>query len=216
MLAWRLLESRRAECLSRTEEREKPSGHRLAGNLSCRSCARPPSSPGDSRLEGGPGRIRQPENHGERMGIQIFLSGAKQIFRPDQTCKLRVIEIIRQCVADRLPAQRHGGGFHGGLVFHVPPDLVEQVREPFENPAAPSGTGGIVGRVPSVTSVSIVGPYGVTGAGDTPSRRRLFTCAPANLASQKVIMANGGVLVEEFDKLPSLGGGRELRFRIRL
>jgi predicted acetyltransferase len=37
-----------------------------------------------------------------------------------------------------------------------------------------------------------------------------------NIASQKVIRANGGVLVEEFEKLASLGGGRELRFRIAL
>jgi hypothetical protein len=74
------------------------------------------------------------------------------------------------------------GGPHdvGVAFFHVPPDLVEQVREPFQNPAAPSGTGGIAGRLPSVTSVTINGPYGVTGAGDTPSRRRLFTCAPAD------------------------------------
>jgi predicted acetyltransferase len=43
-----------------------------------------------------------------------------------------------------------------------------------------------------------------------------ITTAPANAASQKVILANGGVLVEEFEKLPSLGGGRELRFRIAL
>lgn len=43
-----------------------------------------------------------------------------------------------------------------------------------------------------------------------------ITAAAGNLASQKVIVANGGVLVEEFEKLPSLGGGRELRFRIAL
>jgi hypothetical protein len=74
------------------------------------------------------------------------------------------------------------GGPHdvGVTFFRVPPDLVEQVREPFENPAAPSGTGGIVGRLPSVTAVTIVGPHGVTGPGDTPSRRRVFTCRPAN------------------------------------
>ena len=68
--------------------------------------------------------------------------------------------------------------------FRVPPDLVEQVREPFENPAAPSGTGGIAGRLPSVASVTIIGPHAATGPGDTPSRRRLFACVPAN-ASQE-------------------------------
>jgi hypothetical protein len=73
------------------------------------------------------------------------------------------------------------GGPHdiGVAFFRVPPDLVEQVREPFENPAAPSNTGGIAGRLPSVASVTIVGPHTASGPGDTPSRRRLFTCTPA-------------------------------------
>lgn len=43
-----------------------------------------------------------------------------------------------------------------------------------------------------------------------------ITTAPGNVGSRKVILANGGVLVEEFEKLPSLGGGPELRFRIAL
>lgn len=43
-----------------------------------------------------------------------------------------------------------------------------------------------------------------------------ITTSPENAASQKVILANGGVLVEEFEKPASLGGGRELRFRIPL
>ena len=72
--------------------------------------------------------------------------------------------------------------------FRVPPDLVEQVREPFENPAAPSGTGGITGRLPSISTVTIVGPHGAKGPGDTPSRRRIFSCTPAN-ASQEAVCA---------------------------
>jgi predicted acetyltransferase len=43
-----------------------------------------------------------------------------------------------------------------------------------------------------------------------------ITTSPANVASQKVIIANGGVLIEEFEKLPSLGGGPERRYRIAL
>ena len=35
-------------------------------------------------------------------------------------------------------------------------------------------------REPAIASVSLSGPYGVDGAGDTPSRRRIFTCEPAN------------------------------------
>lgn len=41
-----------------------------------------------------------------------------------------------------------------------------------------------------------------------------ITTSPENLASQRVIQANGGVLVEEFVKSPGLGGTPELRFRI--
>ncbi|WP_280808539.1 GNAT family N-acetyltransferase [Variovorax boronicumulans] len=43
-----------------------------------------------------------------------------------------------------------------------------------------------------------------------------ITTNPDNLASQHVIRANGGVLVEEFIKGPELGGTPELRFRIVL
>ena len=35
-----------------------------------------------------------------------------------------------------------------------------------------------------------------------------------NVASQRVIEANGGVLVERFTKLPSAGGGPALRFEV--
>ena len=81
-------------------------------------------------------------------------------------------------------------GAHDVVVtfFRVPPDLVEQVREPFENPAAPSGTGGIAGRLPSLSAVTIIGPHNAKGPGDTASRRRLFTCMPAN-ASQEAACA---------------------------
>ena len=43
-----------------------------------------------------------------------------------------------------------------------------------------------------------------------------LTAAPENLASQKVILANGGQLIERFVKTASLGGGDSLRFRISL
>jgi predicted acetyltransferase len=43
-----------------------------------------------------------------------------------------------------------------------------------------------------------------------------ITTSPDNLASQRVIRANGGVLMEEFVKPPELGGTPELRFRIAI
>jgi predicted acetyltransferase len=42
------------------------------------------------------------------------------------------------------------------------------------------------------------------------------TTTPDNIASQKVILANGGVLMEQFERLPAHGGGPGLRFRIGL
>lgn len=43
-----------------------------------------------------------------------------------------------------------------------------------------------------------------------------ITTQPDNVPSQRVITANGGVLVEEFVTLPSLGSTRERRYRIHL
>ena len=43
-----------------------------------------------------------------------------------------------------------------------------------------------------------------------------ITTDPANVASQKVIQANGGVLVEQFTKPGQYGGAEGLRFRIVL
>jgi predicted acetyltransferase len=43
-----------------------------------------------------------------------------------------------------------------------------------------------------------------------------ITARPDNLASRRVIEANGGIFVEEFVKLASLGGGREVRYRVNL
>ena len=37
---------------------------------------------------------------------------------------------------------------------------------------------------PHVRSVAIGGPYGATGPGDTPSRRRLFVCRPDDAAEE--------------------------------
>ena len=39
---------------------------------------------------------------------------------------------------------------------------------------------------------------------------------PENIASQRVIEANGGVLVERFTKLPAYGSAESLRYRITL
>ena len=42
-----------------------------------------------------------------------------------------------------------------------------------------------------------------------------ITTRTDNVPSQRVIIANGGVLIEEFTALPSLGGHRHLRYRVQ-
>jgi hypothetical protein len=54
--------------------------------------------------------------------------------------------------------------------------LAEGVREPFLAPHAE----GAPRTQPALGSITIVGPFEGTGASDTPSRRRIFSCVPAN------------------------------------
>ena len=67
----------------------------------------------------------------------------------------------------------------GVTFFRKPAALVEQVRDPFPNPRVAGNPGGLAGAQPFVQSVTITGPYGATGASETPSRARIFTCRPA-------------------------------------
>jgi hypothetical protein len=40
---------------------------------------------------------------------------------------------------------------------------------------------------PALYSVSITGPFEISGAGDTPSRRRIFTCHPDKASDQEAM-----------------------------
>jgi mono/diheme cytochrome c family protein len=73
-----------------------------------------------------------------------------------------------------------GGPHDVGVAFYRKPTvLAEGVREPFQNPRIQGGEGGLGGGLPVVTSLTIVGPHNANGPGDTPSRRRLFSCRPS-------------------------------------
>ena len=72
-----------------------------------------------------------------------------------------------------------------GVAFvRKPAALVEQVREPFQNPRVSGNDGGPGGPLPAVSVVTIIGPHNPSGPGDTPSRRRIFACQPPNAAAQ--------------------------------
>ena len=74
-----------------------------------------------------------------------------------------------------VPAGPHDVGV---TFFRNPAALVEQVRLPFQNPRR----GGAAGPIPIVSSITVTGPYNPRGAGETPSRTRIFTCRPAGAA----------------------------------
>ena len=81
-------------------------------------------------------------------------------------------------VAVRVPVP--AGPHEVGVTFHRnPAALVEQVRLPFQNPRR----GGAAGPIPIVSTVTIAGPYNPQGAGETPSRSRIFTCRPVGTAA---------------------------------
>ena len=72
----------------------------------------------------------------------------------------------------------------GVTFYHKPLDLVEQIREPFQNPRVSGNDGGPAGSMPEVASVTIAGPYSDRGPGDTPSRRRIFVCRPSGAVDE--------------------------------
>ncbi len=83
----------------------------------------------------------------------------------------------------RVPVK--AGPHEVGVAFvRKPAALVEQVREPFQNPRVSGNDGGPGGPLPSVSVVTIIGPHNPAGPGDTPSRRRIFVCRPASAAAQ--------------------------------
>jgi hypothetical protein len=92
----------------------------------------------------------------------------------------RVYETSSQLVV-RVPVT--SGPHAVGVAFYrKPPDLVEQVREPFPNPRISGNDGGPGGAMPIVTSLTIIGPHDAAGPGDTPSRRRIFICRAESAA----------------------------------
>ena len=55
--------------------------------------------------------------------------------------------------------------------------LAESVRKPFDRP---HGEGDYLLYQPHMGTITISGPFDVSGSGDTPSRDRIFTCQPSN------------------------------------
>ncbi|MBM3770035.1 MAG: DUF1592 domain-containing protein [Acidimicrobiia bacterium] len=61
--------------------------------------------------------------------------------------------------------------------------LAESTREPF---ARPHGEGDFLLYQPHIGTVTVAGPFSASAVGDTPSRRRIFTCRPTSVADEDV------------------------------
>lgn len=61
--------------------------------------------------------------------------------------------------------------------------LAESTREPF---ARPHGEGDFLLYQPHIGTVTVAGPFSASAVGDTPSRRRIFTCRPTTSADEDV------------------------------
>ncbi len=59
--------------------------------------------------------------------------------------------------------------------------LPESVRQPF---ARPHGEGDYLMYQPHLGTITITGPFGTSGAGDTPARRRIFVCVPSQSSEE--------------------------------
>ena len=69
--------------------------------------------------------------------------------------------------------------------FRKPADLLEQVREPFENPIISGNDGGLGGSEPTLSAVTIVGPFNDRGPGAASSRKAIFSCYPSTAAEEE-------------------------------
>ncbi len=68
-----------------------------------------------------------------------------------------------------------------------PSALVETERQPY---LASFNSDRTPRTQPALYSVSVAGPFNQTGIGDTPSRRRIFTCRPAGSSNEAVCAKN--------------------------
>jgi hypothetical protein len=87
----------------------------------------------------------------------------------------------------RLPVS--AGPHDVGVAFYAnPPAVPETILEPLQISALSNfGGGGSVGPggvAPVVKGITVGGPFGATGPGATPSRRRLLVCRPATPAEE--------------------------------
>ena len=68
--------------------------------------------------------------------------------------------------------------------YKLPLDLVDGLREPFVSQRGEGDIPGSSGTLPRLSSLMVEGPFSASSPGDTPSRREIFVCQPAENAQE--------------------------------
>ena len=89
-------------------------------------------------------------------------------------------------LAVRMPVTA-GPHVVGAAFVEQHPGLVERHRQPFLK--VHITVGGDQRTQPNVYSISVTGPFDASGPGDTPSRRRIFTCRPDTTPATEITCA---------------------------
>ena len=94
-------------------------------------------------------------------------------------------------LAVRIPVTA-GPHVVGAAFVNRNPGLVERHRQPFLK--VHITVGGDQRTQPNVYSITVTGPFDATGPGSTPSRRRIFSCRPADTSADAEIACATGIL----------------------
>ena len=116
----------------------------------------------------------------EENQIEIAIEGEQMMLIPvaPESPLARSYSSQPKTVSVRVPVA--AGPHSVSVTFYKQPiNLVQATRQPFPNPEVPFSTPP-AGDMLYVASVTIVGPYDPVGPGDTPSRRKIFTCSPVS------------------------------------
>jgi hypothetical protein len=121
-------------------------------------------------------------------GIDVLLDGERlqlMNLKPGG----RAVDVDGNELAEKLEFRTRvkAGPHNVGVAFlYTPPVLSEANRKPFGNPTV-SGPG-----IPVLRGVTITGPFEAAGAGETPSRQRIFVCSGTEVRGQRLEVRDQG------------------------
>jgi hypothetical protein len=97
---------------------------------------------------------------------------------------VRADELEMAVNGERVKLLRSGDKREFRLAMKAGPQSIGVTLIPKTNSPGVDDVYGVFAGSPGVQSVVITGPFSPTGSGDTPSRRRIFTCRPANAGEE--------------------------------